>query len=106
MRIEQLDEKTKTLWNQKPDDWGNPLRPANLNRGVYKGGRRPIDIFWRVAKGINGAQMPAHYPSPLNEQKVWDLVNFVLALPYEPDCSKTPRHSCRAPAVASRATGE
>ena len=29
LRIEQLDEKTKTLWNQKPDDWGNPLRPAN-----------------------------------------------------------------------------
>ena len=76
------------LWDQKPDDWGNPLRPANLNRGVYKGGRRPIDIFWRIAKGINGAQMPAHYPSPLNEAKVWDLVNFVLALPYEPDLLK------------------
>ena len=84
-RVAQLDEKTKALWNQKPDDWGNPLRPANLNRGVYKGGRRPIDIFWRIAKGINGAQMPAHYPSPLNEAKVWDLVNFVLALPYEPE---------------------
>jgi mono/diheme cytochrome c family protein len=66
-RVEQLDEKTKTLWKQKADEWGNPLRPANLNRGVYKGGRRPIDIFWRIAKGINGAQMPAHYPSPLNE---------------------------------------
>jgi hypothetical protein len=76
--------KTKTLWDQKPDDWGNPLRPANLNRGVYKGGRRPIDIYWRIAKGINGAQMPAHYPSPFDEKKMWDLVNFVLALPYEP----------------------
>jgi mono/diheme cytochrome c family protein len=83
-RVELLDEKTKTLWKQKADEWGNPLRPANLNRGVYKGGRRPLDIFWRIAKGINGAQMPAHYPSPLNEAKVWDLVNFVLALPYDP----------------------
>ena len=54
--------RLKTLWNQKPDDWGNPLRPANLNRGVYKGGRRPLDLYWRIAKGINGAQMPAHYP--------------------------------------------
>ena len=84
-RIAALDEKTKTLWNQKPDDWGNPLRPANLNRGIYKGGRRPLDIYWRIAKGINGAQMPAHYPSPFDEKKMWDVVNFVLALPYEPD---------------------
>jgi mono/diheme cytochrome c family protein len=87
-RIDALDEKTKTLWNQKPDDWGNPLRPANLNRGIYKGGRRPIDIYWRVAKGINGAQMPAHYPAPFDNKKMWDIVNFVLALPYEPNLLK------------------
>ncbi len=87
-RVDQLDEKTRTLWNQKPDDWGNPLRPANLNRGIYKGGRRPLDIYWRVAKGINGAQMPAHYPSPFDEKKMWDVVNFVLALPYEPNLLK------------------
>jgi mono/diheme cytochrome c family protein len=81
-RIEALPEAVKTVWKQKPDEWGNPLRPANLQRGVYKGGRRPIDIYWRIAKGINGAQMPAHYPT-INEQKIWDLVNFVLALPYD-----------------------
>ncbi len=61
--------RSRTLWDQKPDDWGNPLRPANLNRGVYKGGRRPIDIYWRIAKGINGAQMPAPLSPPLNEQQ-------------------------------------
>lgn len=83
-RVDALDDKLKTLWKQKADDWGNPLRPANLNQAVYKGGRRPIDLFWRIAKGINGAQMPAHYPT-LNEAQIWDLVNFVLALPYDPD---------------------
>jgi mono/diheme cytochrome c family protein len=98
--------KIRVLWDQKPDDWGNPLRPANLNRGVYKGGRRPIDIFWRVAKGINGAQMPAHYPSPLNEAKVWDVVNFVLALPYEPKLLKdVPAAPATGPAVASSGLG-
>jgi mono/diheme cytochrome c family protein len=82
-RAEELIEKdSKKLWK---DDWGNPLRPANLNRGIYKGGRRPIDLYWRIAKGINGAQMPAHYPSPFDDQKMWDIVNFVLALPYEPE---------------------
>ena len=29
--------------------------------------------------------MPAHYPT-IDEKKIWDLVNFVLALPYEPSC--------------------
>jgi mono/diheme cytochrome c family protein len=103
-RVAALDEKTKTLWNQKPDDWGNPLRPANLNRGIYKGGRRPIDIYWRIAKGINGAQMPAHYPQPFDDKKTWDVVNFVLALPYEPDLLKDapqPPAPAPAPAVAA-----
>ena len=36
--------KLKALWTSKLDDWGNPLRPANLTRGVYKGGRRPLEI--------------------------------------------------------------
>lgn len=78
----------KTLWTGGSlDDWGNPLRPANINNGpatMYKGGRRPIDLYWRIAKGINGAKMPAH-ASLLKPEQIWDLVNFVLALPYQPD---------------------
>ncbi|HEV3166801.1 MAG TPA: cytochrome c, partial [Isosphaeraceae bacterium] len=70
------------LWTKSVDDWGNPLRPANLNLGVYKGGRRPLDIYWRVAKGINGAKMPGH-ASSLPPEQIWDIVNFVLALPYD-----------------------
>jgi mono/diheme cytochrome c family protein len=100
-RVELLDAPTKTLWTQKLDDWGNPIRPANLNRAMYKGGRRPIDIYWRIAKGINGAQMPANYPTA-NEQRVWDLVNFVLALPYEPTLLKEAASVPSGSAVASR----
>lgn len=75
------------LWKASLDDWGNPLRPANLNISRYKGGRRPLDLYWRIAKGINGAKMPAHAPT-LKPNEIWDLVNFVLALPYEPDLLK------------------
>jgi mono/diheme cytochrome c family protein len=82
-RLDTYDDKIREMWKQKPDEWGNPLRPANLNRPFYKGGRRPIDIYWRIAKGINGSQMPGHYPS-IDEKQIWDLVNFVLTLPYEP----------------------
>ena len=55
---------------------------------MYKGGRRPIDIYWRIAKGINGATMPAH-DTVLTPEQIWDLVNFVLALPYEPKLLET-----------------
>jgi mono/diheme cytochrome c family protein len=82
-RLNRYDEKTRELWKTSLDDWGNALRPANLNRGFYKGGRRPIDLYWRIAKGINGAKMPAHYPT-IEPERIWDLVNFVLELPYEP----------------------
>lgn len=87
-RLDQYDESVKKLWVEGSlDDWGNPLRPANLNNGPgtqYKGGRRPIDLYWRIAKGINGAKMPSH-ASALKPEQIWDLVNFVLALPYEPE---------------------
>lgn len=103
-RLNEFDEKTKTKWKESLDDWGDPLRPANLNRGVYKGGRRPIDLYWRIAKGINGSKMPAHFPAN-DPEMIWDLVNFVLALPYEPklleDAVLPPAPTAPAPAVAA-----
>ena len=66
--------------------------PRNLRSGVYRGGRRPVDLFWRVYNGIDGGPMPAASLKPagagpeakgLDEQDVWDLVNYVLSLPYE-----------------------
>jgi mono/diheme cytochrome c family protein len=90
-RLAKYDEATQKLWTEGSlDDWGNPLRPANLNNGpatMYKGGRRPIDIYWRIAKGINGAKMPSHLTA-LKPEQIWDLVNFVLALPYQPELLK------------------
>ncbi len=99
-RLAQYDQKTRDLWKNSLDDWGNALRPANLNRGVYKGGRRPIDIYWRIAKGINGAKMPAHYPT-IEPERIWDLVNFVLELPYEPTLLEGAKLPAAPPAVGA-----
>jgi mono/diheme cytochrome c family protein len=79
----------RDLWIASLDVWDNPLRPADLNLGIYKGGRRPIDLYWRVAKGINGVKMPAHAQTfPQEPERLWDIVNFVLALPYQPELLK------------------
>jgi mono/diheme cytochrome c family protein len=75
------------------DDWGTMVRPADLTTGIYRGGRRPIDLYWRIHNGIVGSGMKQSQslawtpeqtkaqPQP-KEQKIWDLVNFLQVLPY------------------------
>jgi mono/diheme cytochrome c family protein len=60
------------------DDWGTVVRPADLTVGTYRGGRRPLDLYWRVEGGI-GTYMPKYDQDP---KSVWDLVTFIQALPY------------------------
>ncbi len=57
------------------------IRPRNLRTGVYRGGRRPIDIFWRVRNGIAGSPMPEN--KVLSDEEVWNIVDYVLSMPYE-----------------------
>jgi len=59
------------------------LKPRNLRQGVFRGGRRPVDIFWRIRNGIDGAQMPAAKSDALSDQEIWHIVNYVQSLPYE-----------------------
>jgi mono/diheme cytochrome c family protein len=68
------------------DDWGTMVRPRNLTEDNYRGGRRPIDLYWRIRGGIRGTKMAAGagLMSGDDDSKVWDVVNFVQALPYPP----------------------
>lgn len=68
------------------------MRPRNLRLGHYRGGRRPIDIYWRILNGIDGTPMPA-LSAVLKEEgeeklgvtrdDIWALVYYVRSLPYE-----------------------
>lgn len=66
--------------NFLPDSWGTIVRAADLTQGVYRGGRRPIDLYWRVYSGINGANMPSSEAKPPKD--IWDVVHFLQVLPY------------------------
>jgi len=63
--------------------------PRNLRLGVFRGGNRRIDLFWRIYAGIAGTPMPGSGPaSPgaqgtLTEEEMWNIVDYVLSLPYE-----------------------
>src|SRR3954453_1854269 len=64
--------------------------PRNLREGIYRGGRRPLDVFWRISSGIAGTPMPASGPAApgaagtLTQNEIWQLVDYVQSLPFEP----------------------
>ena len=71
------------------------IKPRNLRLGVFRGGMRPIDIYWRLMNGIEGTPMPALATNvrqesdppeakKLNPEEIWDIVNYVESLAYEP----------------------
>lgn len=76
------------------DDWGNLIKPRNLHTGIYRGGRRPIDLYSRIYAGIKGTPMPPFATlvrrsdpddpsSPLTDEDIWDLVNYIYSIPLD-----------------------
>src|SRR5262249_18904923 len=41
------------------DSWGTIVKPRNFVSNQFGGGRRPLDLYWRIHSGIRGAGMPA-----------------------------------------------
>ena len=64
------------------DEWGNKVIPRNLRTGIYRGGRRPIDLFSRLHGGIKGTPMPA-FGGKKTDAELWDLVNYIMSVPFE-----------------------
>ena len=60
------------------------IPPRNLRQGIYRGGRRPLDVYYRIHAGINGAPMPAAQGT-VSPDEIWHIVNYVLSLPYDYD---------------------
>jgi len=63
------------------DVWDNVNQPRDLTKGIYRGGRRPVDLFRRVHAGIKGSRMPSF--KNLKHEKIWHLVNYMLSIPFE-----------------------
>lgn len=65
------------------DVWHNVNQPRDLTQGIYRGGRRPIDLYRRLHGGIKGTRMPSFKSLP--EEDIWHLVNYILSIPFEVD---------------------
>ncbi|HEV3343871.1 MAG TPA: cytochrome c, partial [Pirellulales bacterium] len=62
------------------------LQPRNLRLGIYRGGRRPLDLYRRIRGGIPGTPMPEGGAGPkavLKPEDIWNLVDYVRSLPFE-----------------------
>jgi mono/diheme cytochrome c family protein len=83
--------------------------PRNLRIGIMRGGHRPIDLFWRISAGIRGMPMPAVGPpgpgqkGTLTEQQIWQIVDYVQSLPFEPASQPQIKGAVNESAIA---TGE
>ncbi len=61
------------------DDWGFKIVPADLTKGIYRGGSRPKDLWLRIYSGVKGTPMPA-FNGALTPEQIWDVVNYVRSL--------------------------
>lgn len=84
------------------DEWDNLNQPRNLQLGIYRGGRRPIDVFCRIHAGIKGSRMPSFKNTP--HEDIWHVVNYVLSLPFESEPGGTGIPSSAAEAVVAPAS--
>lgn len=89
------------------DVWGQPQKPRDLTRGVYRGGRRPIDLYRRFYGGIPGTQMPEFGGTVLKtDEEVWDLVNYVLSIPFDGKESPYPAEAGEEPKAEVATVGK
>jgi len=61
------------------DDWGFPIRPADLTTGQFKSGPGVDDIFRTMMTGLVGTPMPS-YGRSLPEEDRWALADCGVAL--------------------------
>ncbi len=62
------------------DDWGNPIRAADLTQPwTFRGGPSREDIFRTMSTGLNGTPMPSFLDALKPEQR-WAITDFIQSL--------------------------
>lgn len=62
------------------DDWGDPIRPADLSkRWTFRGGSSREDIYRTLSTGMNGTPMPS-FAESLTDEERWRIVDFISGL--------------------------
>ena len=62
------------------DDWGFPIRPANLTTGLFKSGPSVKDIFRTISTGLNGTPMPSFVSTLPDDADRWAIAYYIVSL--------------------------
>ena len=63
------------------DDWGYPIRAANLAQSwTFRGGSSREDIFRTMSTGLNGTPMPSFLDDALKPEQRWAIADFIDSL--------------------------
>jgi mono/diheme cytochrome c family protein len=63
------------------DDFGQPLRPANLAQSwTFRGGASRQDIYRTMSTGFNGTPMPGFGDDALKPEQKWAITDFIDSL--------------------------
>jgi mono/diheme cytochrome c family protein len=62
------------------DEWGYPIRPANLAHSwTFRGGATREDIFRTMTTGLNGTPMPS-FADALPPEQRWAITDYIVSL--------------------------
>jgi mono/diheme cytochrome c family protein len=62
------------------DDWGHPIRPADLSQSwTFRGGSSREDIYRTMSTGFNGTPMPG-FADALTPEQRWAITDFIVSL--------------------------
>jgi mono/diheme cytochrome c family protein len=63
------------------DDWGQPIRPADLTQSwTFRGGSTREDIFRTMSTGFNGTPMPGFGDEALKPEQRWAIADYIDSL--------------------------
>ncbi len=63
------------------DDWGHPVRPANLHKPwTFRGGPDRKAVAMRLSTGLMGSPMPTFIDSVEKPEDIWHVANYVVSL--------------------------
>jgi mono/diheme cytochrome c family protein len=70
---------------EQVDDWGYPIRAADLTKNWrFTGGGSVEEIYRRIATGLDGTPMPAHWDLVeggfMTEEQLWGVAHYVRSL--------------------------
>jgi mono/diheme cytochrome c family protein len=63
------------------DDFGHPIRPADLSQiWTFRGGSSREDIFRTMSTGFNGTPMPGFGDDALKPEQKWAITDYIVSL--------------------------